>query len=191
MKQAAGSFRDPCGQVLVENGQIIRTINECYQEHWQMAQNSGLLQNLVESGFMPAFEETKHSNGAWKTLEVQKIPFISYPYEWSFSQLQDAALLTLRIQKRALRAGMVLKDASAFNIKFQNGKPLFIDLLSFEKRLDNSPWQGYRQFCKHFLASLALYARDNRLGRLSSLWIDGVGLDLAWNLLGAGKILSS
>ncbi len=110
--------------------------------------------------------------------------FISYPYEWSFGQLKDAALATLSIQKRALQYGMSLKDASAYNIQFQNGKAALIDTLSFEKYPEGEPWVAYRQFCQHFLAPLALMAwRDVRLGLLLREYIDGIPLDLASKLL--------
>ena len=113
-----------------------------------------------------------------------RVPFISYPYEWSFGALKDAALATLSIQKRALKSGMSLKDASAYNIQFVRGKPILIDTLSFETYQEGEPWVAYRQFCQHFLAPLVLMAfRDVRLGQLLRVFIDGVPLDLASKLL--------
>ena len=106
------------------------------------------------------------------------------PYEWSFSQLKDAARLTLRIQRLALKYGMWLKDASAYNVQFENGKPVFIDTLSFECLPEGQPWVAYRQFCQHFLAPLALMAmQDNRFQQLLRTNIDGIPLDLASKLL--------
>ena len=126
------------------------------------------------------------SPDAYRVIRPERIPFISYPYEWSFSQLQDAALTTLRIQELALERGLTLKDASAYNIQFRNGRPLLIDTLSFEPYAEGTPWVGYRQFCQHFLATLALMAcRDVRLGQLLRVHIDGVPLDLASRLLPA------
>jgi ribosomal protein L11 methylase PrmA len=117
-------------------------------------------------------------------LYPRKIPFISYPYEWSFQQLKDAALATLSIQKRALKYGMSLKDASAYNIQFLDGKAVLIDTLSFEIYKEGEPWVAYRQFCQHFLAPLALMSvRDIRLGQLLRIYIDGIPLDLASHLL--------
>src|SRR6185295_6004678 len=105
-------------------------------------------------------------------------------YEWSFSQLKDAALTTLSIQKRALKLGMSLKDASAYNIQFVRGKAILIDTLSFEVYDEGEPWVAYRQFCQHFLAPLALMAlKDVRLSQLLRVYIDGVPLDLASTLL--------
>ena len=112
------------------------------------------------------------------------VPFISYPYEWSFGQYKHAALATLSIQLRALKRGMSLKDASAYNIQFVRGKPVLIDTLSFEVVKKGLPWVAYKQFCQHFLAPLALMAlKDVRLGQLMRVHIDGVPLDLASNLL--------
>ena len=113
--------------------------------------------------------------------------FISYPYEWSFGQLKDAALLTLELQERALAKGLTLRDASAYNIQFDGGGPVFIDTLSFEPRKDGAPWVAYRQFCEHFLVPLALMSRvDVDLASLLRTHIDGVPLELGSRLLGAG-----
>jgi len=121
---------------------------------------------------------------AYKVLQVEPIRYISHPYEWSFSQYKDAALLTLQLQKEALKLGMTLKDASAYNVQFQDGHPVFIDTLSFSRYLEGTPWVAYRQFCQHFLAPLALMALvDVRLGKLMTTYIDGIPLDLASKLL--------
>jgi ribosomal protein L11 methylase PrmA len=133
----------------------------------------------AEVGPELAFDEN-----AWRVLRPREVGFVSYPYEWAFGQLKDAALLTLELQAEALRAGMTLKDASAFNVVFEGGKPVMIDALSFERRAADAPWVAYRQFCQHFLAPLALMAsRDVRLGVLSRDFIDGIPLDLAAHLL--------
>ena len=121
---------------------------------------------------------------AYRVLQPETIAFISYPYEWSFSQWQDAALLTLRIQATAIKHKMTLKDASAYNIQFHRGRPILIDTLSFETLEEGQPWGAYRQFCQHFLAPLALMShRDVRLGQLARVHIDGIPLDLAASLL--------
>ena len=122
--------------------------------------------------------------GAVAVIRPRRIGFISYPYEWSFSQLKEAALLTLELQSRALDAGMRLKDASAYNIQFDGGVPLLIDSLSFEVAEATEPWPAYRQFCEHFLAPLALMSqRDARMGLMLRDFIDGIPLDLAASLL--------
>ena len=118
-------------------------------------------------------------------IRPELIEFVSYPYEWSVSQFRDAALVALEVQRRALARGMTLKDCSAFNLQFHQGRPVFIDTLSFEIHRDGEPWTGYRQFCEHFLAPLALQSlTDERLGQLCRATnIDGVPLDLAARLL--------
>ena len=83
---------------------------------------------------------------AWKVIKPERVGFISYPYEWSFSQLKDAALLTLSLQKTTMRFGMTLKDASAYNVQFVGGKAVFIDTLSFERRRSGEPWAAYSGF---------------------------------------------
>jgi hypothetical protein len=150
--------------------------------------SSGLYSKLVEAGLLVSHQET--SLGAaerpevYKVLRPQRVPFISYPYEWCFGQLKSAALATLEIQKTALAHGMTLKDASAYNIQFLDGRPVLIDTLSFEPYTEGAPWVAYRQFCQHFLAPLALMAyRDVRLGQLFRVHLDGVPLDLAAALL--------
>lgn len=156
------------------------------------AQNQGLFSFLQQEGDLLPFREQENGiEGAWKTLEVTRVPVISYPYEWSFSQLKDAALLTLKMHKEALKRGMTLKDASAFNVQFMSGRAVFIDILSFERRHDNQPWCAYGQFCRHFLAPLLLMARrDLRYGLFLKDFIDGFPLDLASSLLSWKTYLS-
>lgn len=153
---------------------------------------SGLYEKLVKARLLIPHGEVdlRPTNGqaagsaAHKIIEPERVPFISYPYEWSFGQLKDAALATLSIQRRALKAGMSLKDASVYNIQFVRGKPTLIDTLSFEIYKEGLPWVAYRQFCQHFLAPLALMAlTDIRLNQLLRVYIDGVPLDLASQLL--------
>jgi hypothetical protein len=149
---------------------------------------SGLYADLAASGALVPHTEVPGPEPAdpqaYKVIRPEPIPFISHPFEWCFSQLRDAALLTLRIQERALESGMCLKDASAYNIQFRRGRPILIDTLSFEKYREGQAWPAYRQFCQHFLAPLALMSKgDARLGSLSRIFLDGVPLDLASSLL--------
>ncbi|MDR0662169.1 MAG: hypothetical protein LBF76_02155 [Holosporales bacterium] len=177
-----GSFRDPSGRVFFGDGKIWRSIMPCYAPHWEVV--APFLEALASREDVPSFCERKPLEGSWKTLEVMRLPFLSYPYEWSFGQLKDAALLTLRLQKEALSRDLTLKDASAYNIQFVGVRPLFIDLLSFEKRTSDQPWSAYRQFCMHFLAPLALMARtDLRSSFLTKCWVEGLPLDLTARLL--------
>ena len=117
-------------------------------------------------------------------IRPERLPVLSFPYEWAPGQLRDAALLTLEIQSVALEHGMVLRDASAYNVQFRRGRPVFIDTLSFEPWEEGTPWVAYGQFCEHFLAPLALQTKvDHRLRRLLVADIGGVPLDLAAELL--------
>jgi len=182
------SFRDPSGYLYTRDGLLYRHIRTSYKEDYDLLMESGLYQCLVEEGMLVSHEEVElehpEADGAYKTIKPKVIPFISYPYEWSFSQLKDAALTTLGIMKRALEKGMCLKDASAYNIQFRQGKPTLIDTLSFEKYVEGAPWVAYKQFCQHFLAPLALMAsRDIRLQQLFRIYLDGVPLDLVSKLL--------
>jgi len=147
----------------------------------------GLYQKLVSAGLLIPHQEVDAEPAlpgiAYKVIQPERIEFISYPYEWCFSQMKDAALATLRIQKTALDFGMSLKDGSAYNVQFRKGKPVFIDTLSFEKYHEGQPWIAYRQFCQHFLAPLALMSyKDIRLNQLLRIYLDGVPLDLASSL---------
>ncbi len=146
---------------------------------------SGLYADLVGRGLLVEHELVEmQAPGAFAVLKPRQVPFISYPYEWCFSQLKDAAVLTLRVARRALRYGMILKDASAYNIQFLDGQPCLIDTLSFDFYAEGEPWVAYRQFCQHFLAPLALMAHvDLRLGATSRVFLDGLPLDLAARLL--------
>lgn len=182
------SFRDPSGFVFLQDGVLYRQVNLIYKEHYDRLLASGLYQDLVEQQLLIPHKEVESgkplSPQAYKVLQPEPVPFVSYPYEWSFGQLKDAALATLRIERRAIKAGLSLKDCSAYNIQFRNGKPLLIDTLSFETYRDGEPWVAYRQFCQHFLAPLALMSySDVRLGQLLRTNIDGVPLSLASRLL--------
>ncbi|HWH24433.1 MAG TPA: SAM-dependent methyltransferase [Candidatus Limnocylindria bacterium] len=188
------SFRDPIGFVYRRDGVLYRQISARHAADWQAFVGSGLFGQLVERGWLiehdEAPRELAHDEDAWRVLRPRPLGFISYPYEWAFSQLKDAALLTLDVQSAALEAGMSLRDASAYNVQFDFSRPVMIDALSFEKRREGEPWVAYRQFCQHFLAPLALMAlTDVRTSVLLRDFIDGVPLDLAARLLPASSRL--
>ena len=181
------SFRDRSGFLFYYENEIYRIINFSYKKQYEKFMNSELYQKLEEKNLIISHSEIENLDidcDYYKIIKPEKIPFISYPYEWSFSQLKDAALLTLRIQKAAMKYGMTLKDGSAFNIQFHNGHPIFIDTLSFEIYEEGQIWKPYKQFCQHFLAPLALISKkDVRLNLLSKTFIDGIPIDLAAKLL--------
>jgi hypothetical protein len=163
-------------------------VQEVFADDWRAFIDGGLYRSLVGDGLLVEHEDAplEHAAlpGAVAVIRPRELPLISYPYEWCFSQLREAALLTLELQRRALAAGMRLKDASAYNIQFDRGRPVLIDTLSFEAAEPGEPWPAYRQFCEHFLAPLALIAyRDPRLGLMLRDFIDGIPVDLAAALL--------
>lgn len=177
------SFRDVSGFVYYKNGNINRRIESVYLETYDRLVGSGLYKHLVGRKLLIEHEEIERTE-TYATIRPQKLKFISYPYEWCFGQLKEAALLTLEILKVSLDFGMMLKDASAYNVQFNKGKAVFIDTLSFDSYKEGRPWLAYRQFCEHFLAPLVLMAyKDQRLGKLLQTHIDGIPLDLAVKLL--------
>ena len=184
------SFRDPSGFVFLKDGVLYRQINTGYRLHYEQLKESGLYDKLTANRRLVSHEETspleRPDADAYRVIKPLIIPFISYPYEWCFSALKDAALTTLDVQLDAIGYGMTLKDASAYNIQFLDGRPVLIDTLSFEIRKPGAPWVAYRQFCQHFVAPLALMSYvDVRLSQLLRTNIDGVPLDLASRLLPA------
>ena len=170
------------------NGVLFRQVNASYEADFALLESSGLQAELVDAGLLVAHERADLRLApdpvAVAVLRPERVPTISYPYEWCFSALKDAALLTLEVARRALGKGMTIKDASAYNVQFLRGRPVFIDTLSFERYVEGEPWVAYRQFCAHFLAPLALMANvDVRLGLLLRPHLDGIPLDLASSLL--------
>ncbi len=185
-----GSFRDPSGHVFERGGVLYRQVNPSYADSYDQLIESGLYDALTKRNLLIPHEEMEQASNtpapAYRILKPTRIPFISYPYEWCFGQLKEAALATLEIQKLSLEFGMSLKDSTAYNIQFVDNRALLMDTLSFEPYREGEPWVAYRQFCQHFLAPLALIAfRDTRLSCLSQRYIDGVPLDLATRLLPA------
>ncbi len=182
------SFRDPAGFVFIKNKLIFRYISLSYSANYEFLLRSGLYQKLVDRKLLISHNEINQNwmgyKDAFKIILPEQIPFISYPYEWSFGQLKAAALTTLAILKHSIEFGMILRDASAYNIQFSKGKPQLIDTTSFGVYREGDPWTAYRQFCQHFLAPLAIMSyTDVRLNQLQRIYIDGIPLDLASNLL--------
>jgi len=182
------SFRDPNGFVFYRDGGIYRQITSRHEAHYRRLMSSGLYDCLVDSKLLVPHKEVDVpaacGQDCFKIIQPEPIPFCSYIYEWCFSQLKDAALATLQIQKRALDFGMSLRDCSAYNIQFLRGRPLLIDTLSIGIHEAGRPWAAYKQFCQHFLAPLVLMKHvDVRLNRLCVTELDGIPLTLARRLL--------
>jgi hypothetical protein len=166
--RVAGSFRDPSGALFRHEGRVYRCVSRGYAREYDHLRDSGFFDEATAAGELIAHEEVDPSTlgmaeSCHRVLLPEQLPFVSYPYEWCFSQL---------------------KDASAYNVQFLNGRPVFIDTLSFEPYPEGSPWVAYQQFCKHFLAPLALMAHGHiELRRLLRVNIDGIPLDVTSALL--------
>ena len=118
-------------------------------------------------------------------IEQSRIPFISYPYEWSFDMLKDAALHTLDLLLHSGQYGFTLKDATAYNVQFLGCRPIFIDILSIAKYVPGTPWAGYTQFCQQFLFPLALTAhRGVHFQHFLRSYLEGIPLHVMKPLLG-------
>lgn len=174
MRRDPGSFRDPAGHVFLDGGRIYRVITEAGKSEYERVRDSGLLAELAEKGWVVDSYETEHRGGlperAAYVVEHPKLPFISYPYEWSFYGLRDAALLQLDIHLASLERGITLNDASAYNVQFIGSDPIFIDTLSFREYRQDEPWIGHRQFCEHYLNPLLL---RSVLGIPHNAWFRG------------------
>ena len=175
------SYRDPSGFIFEKDGLLYRQVNTVFREDYDLFIHSGCYEKLVKKGLLIP-HETIHENwtgsGEWYlTLKPERIGFISYPYEWSFDMLKDAALLTLHLVREAVSSGVILKDATPYNIQWHRGKLIFIDTLSFEKYDEEEPWIAYRQFCECFLSPLLLvHYSKNSLQRLSLAYPEGIPL---------------
>jgi len=160
-----GSFRDPSGHVYQITNRTFRTVNDRAIENYQFVRDTGLFRKLADAGWLVESREVDESilslprdSRCRIVLEHPTLPFVSYPYEWSFSALKAAALLHLDIHVKALECGVTLSDASAYNVQFIGSRPIFIDILSFRRYQDGEFWIGHRQFCEQFLNPLLLRA---------------------------------
>ena len=182
-RRITSSFRDPSGYVFADGDSIKRVINPIYFAQYKALSDSGFYKLLSDKKYLIQHSEISADESSI-VIEAQKIPFITYPYEWSFLQYKHAALLTLKLQRISLENNFILKDASAFNITFHEGRAVFIDTLSFDFYTTNAPWNAYRQFVMHFLGPLVL-AKYYGLDFLKSLAseIDGIPLKKLSKLL--------
>jgi ribosomal protein L11 methylase PrmA len=154
-----GSFRDPASQVVLDGDKVLRLLDKRGLEGWRALADSEFFETAVAAGrLISAVEVGDPPQEAAGALEHPRLPFISYPYEWTFSMLKDAALLQLDLLEDALSSGLTIKDATPYNIQFVEGRPMFIDIGSFEAYRDGEPWIGYRQFTRQFLFPLMLRA---------------------------------
>ncbi|HLK27450.1 MAG TPA: hypothetical protein VKT28_02630 [Puia sp.] len=184
------SFKDPSGFVFKANGKYYRQVNKSYKEDYDLLMSSGLYKALVDKKLLIPHTELNEnftqSEDWYKTLLPEQLSFISYPYEWSFDELKDAAWVTLRVLKIAVKHGMILKDGTSFNIQFHEGRPVFIDTLSFEKYDESKPWIAYKQFCECFLFPLYLeHYHKVDIQKLLSVYLEGIPATTTAKLLPA------
>lgn len=165
MPRDAASYRDPAGHVHLIDGKVYRSILPAGVANFRAACDSGFLQAATADGRLIEGREVDRSvlaveePAAEHVIEHPRLPFISYPYCWSFYGLRAAALLTLDLHIDALDHGLTLSDASAYNVQFNGPRPIFIDYLSLIRYEEGQVWLGYRQFCEQFLNALLLTAK--------------------------------
>jgi hypothetical protein len=182
------SYRDPSGYVFKKDGLIFRQVNKIFQKEWESFNKSGCYSHLTGKDLLIGHDEIKQNltgDAEWfTTLKPAQLPFISFPWEWSFDMLKDAALLTLDVLEAALEKNFILKDATAYNIQWLNGRPLFIDSLSFEPYGESKPWIAYRQFCEQFLGPLLLMHYSKQpMNNMYTGYPDGLPIQLVSRLL--------
>ncbi len=181
--QHSSSFRDPSGYVFVDEGIIKRKILPKYFDVYDALKNAHFFEKLFKAQLVIPHKELLVSDTEI-IIQPELIPFITYPYEWSFNQYKEAALLTLKLQKYSIENGFSLKDASAFNVTFHKGKAVFIDTLSFDLYKENSPWRAYKQFITHFLGPLVLaHYHGAQSLKMMSNFIDGIPVKMIASML--------
>ena len=155
-----GSFRDPASHVVLDGDRVLRLLDERGLRGWEALRATTFFERATADGrLIGATPLESPPAGTAAALEHPRIPFVSYPYEWTFSMLKDAALLQLDLLAEALADGITIKDATPYNIQFVAGRPVFIDIGSFEEYSAGEAWIGYRQFTRQFLFPLMLRAR--------------------------------
>jgi ribosomal protein L11 methylase PrmA len=177
---------------MFHDGPVLRrAVNPIYFPQYQKLKESGFFTTLIDKGLLIAHEETSVSKDQI-IITPEKIPFITNPYEWSFEQFKHAALHTLKLQKYALSKGFILKDASAYNVTFHKGKPIFIDTLSFDFYEEGTPWRAYKQFITHFFGPLVLAKyHGTEIFKMMQTHIDGIPVKLIAAMLPQKTKLSS
>lgn len=165
-----GSYRDRDARIFYgDSGEVFRALSVHALEEWQAASAARFFQQGMAEGKIVATElvdaarcPAPPDNASWAgVLKHESIPFVSYPYEWTFGMLKDAALLHLDLLQTALKEGFTIKDGTAYNVQWVGQRPVFIDVASFERLTPGQVWAGYRQFCQTFLFPLFLQAYKN------------------------------
>jgi len=148
------SFRDPNSHVELRGEHAVRVIEPSAAVDMSAFLESPLFADLVKDGAVAEPVRVEGDDDGRLVLHHELIPAWTYPYEWSWTMLRDAARLHLDILLRAADHGFTLSDATSFNVTFTGGRPVFIDFGSFVRRSESEPWWAYTQFCEHFLYPL-------------------------------------
>lgn len=191
----SSSFRDRTAQVFHYNGKIYRGLNSSAAKvYLELSETNAWSKLVAENKIIHTSIDHEISKSIdvqyWAmVLNHQKIPFISYPYEWPFEMLKQAALLQLEIMQALLNDGYILKDGSAYNVQWQGTSPVFIDIGSIDKFHGEGMWSGYRQFCQHFLYPLMLRAyKSIDSSNLLRSNLEGIDAAQCRRMLGVGSI---
>jgi hypothetical protein len=173
MRAEPGSFRDRQSRVYYDGGEVLRSLSREGLADWEALAASDTYTRFRETGCLVATElvaEGDFEEGWSGLLRHERIPFVTYPYEWTFGMLKDAALLQLDLTLAAVDDGLILKDGTPYNVQWQGSRPVFIDVGSITRLREGEPWPGYRQFCMQFLYPLFLQAHR---GVVFNPWLRG------------------
>lgn len=197
MRKVRGSFRDPDGEVFDSGHLIYRTVNQSARKDFEYVRSADSFKHLLLSGKLIPEKTVDHvplgfaESAHYAVIEHERLSLISWPYEWGFRQLRDAAIFHLELQLELLGDGISLKDSSAFNVQFKKAVPIFIDALSFKKKEQGDLWEGYTQFCEEFLNPLLL---ASVVGLPFNQWyrgaVRGLDSDLLYRMLPLRKKIS-
>jgi hypothetical protein len=160
---APGSYRDRDARVFTDSqGEIWRGLSQKSLDVWTRFESRPLARDLKASGRLvgtAVSTPTEVPEGPWAGyLRHERIPLVTYPFEWPFSMLKQAARLHLQLLQELLAEDFTLKDGTAYNVQFRGVDPVFIDVASIDDLDATRPWAGYRQFCQTQLLPLMLQA---------------------------------
>jgi hypothetical protein len=195
-----GSFRDRQARVFYLGDEILRALSETSNKDFIALSNKEFFKRalnedkIIATKFLNSVSlPTEIQNQGWASVvQHSKVPFVSYPYEWSFSMLKDAALLHLDLLNEALSENFVIKDSSAYNVQWFGCLPVFIDIPSFEPYRPGDIWAGYRQFCQMFLFPLMLYSyKELPFHSLLRGSIDGLEVSDVYKMMSLRDLLRS
>ncbi len=198
----AGSFRDPDSWIFNAGDRILRRIPKDLVDLIGRPDVATFLKSEVTAGRLIESVAVSEQDAAKLGLEPAgdggaylshpRLPFVSYPYEWSATMLADAARLTLDLQCGLLPLGVELKDATAFNVLFSQGRPVFVDWGSFRTPFRPDIWYALGQFQRMFLHPLLLKAaRGSTPTQCFLSNLDGVPLSTVANELGSRRMWMS